>query len=225
MRHVILFDIDGTLLLSGGAGQVAMERAIAETFGLAHQPCDIPAAGRTDRAIMTDLFQFVGLDADEARWNAFVSGYFQRLPQALAELDGAVLPGIRELLELLAARPDVSLGLLTGNFEEGAWLKLRHFEIDRYFQYGGFGDNHFDRNDVARMAYEASHRHLGRQVEPHDVWVIGDTPSDVRCGKSIGARTVAVGTGMYTCKELRECYADLLFPDFSHPQWFLECLP
>ena len=79
---------------------------------------------------MTDLFRFVGLDADEARWNAFVSGYFQRLPQALSELDGAVLPGIRELLELLAARPDVSLGLLTGNFEEGAWLKLRHFEID-----------------------------------------------------------------------------------------------
>jgi phosphoglycolate phosphatase len=224
MKHVILFDIDGTLLLSGGAGQVAMERALAKTFGLGELVCDIPAAGRTDRAITTDLFQHVGIESDEARWDAFVACYFELLPVALKELDGSVLPGIRELLDQLAARNDVTLGLLTGNFEEGAWLKLRHYQIDHHFRYGGFGDHHFDRDDVARLAYEATHRHLGRIVEPHDVWVIGDTPSDVRCARAIGARAVAVATGMYSVEDLRACAPDVLFKDFSKPELFLKHL-
>ncbi|HVJ67445.1 MAG TPA: HAD hydrolase-like protein, partial [Caulifigura sp.] len=137
---------------------------------------------------------------------------------------GHVLPGIRELLALLAARKDVTLGLLTGNFEEGAWIKLRHFELDHYFLFGGFGDDHFDRDDVARLAYDATHRHLGRRVEPQDVWVIGDTPSDVRCGKAIGAWTVAVATGMYTEADLWPHNPDLLLLDFSDPQALLDRL-
>lgn len=224
MKHVILFDIDGTLLLSGGAGQVAMERALEETFGVKELNCDIPAAGRTDRSITTDLFRHVGLEPSEARWEAFVASYFRTLPRTLVELGGHVLPGIRELLALLAARKDVTLGLLTGNFEEGAWIKLRHFELDHYFRFGGFGDNHFDRDDVARLAYDATHHHLGRRVEPQDVWVVGDTPSDVRCGKAIGAKTVAVATGMYTTDELRPHTPDELFVDFSRPSVFLSCL-
>lgn len=224
MKHVILFDIDGTLLLSGGAGQLAMNRAISEAFGLTDLECDIPAAGRTDRAITTDLFQHFGIGSDDARWEHFVATYFRQLPVAMAELSGHLLPGIPDLLERLARRSDVTLGLLTGNFEEGAWIKLRHFEIDHYFRFGGFGDSHFDRDDVARLAYEATHRHLGRRVEPWDVWVLGDTPFDIRCGKAIGARTVAVATGMYTAAELRPHAPDVLLRDFSIPELFLRCL-
>ncbi len=224
MKHVILFDIDGTLLLSGGAGQLAMNRAISEAFGLTDLDCDIPAAGRTDRAITTDLFQYFGVTTDDVRWAQFVATYFELLPLAMEELKGYLLPGIPNLLEQLAARPDVTLGLLTGNFEEGAWIKLRHFEIDRYFRFGGFGDHHFDRDDVARLAYEATHQHLGRRVEPCDVWVLGDTPSDIRCGKAIGARTVAVATGMFTATELRPHAPDVLLRDFSVPELFTRCL-
>lgn len=224
MKHVILFDIDGTLLLSGGAGQLAMNRAISEAFGLTDLECEIPAAGRTDRAITTDLFRHFGVGTDEARWDHFVATYFRLLPLAMRELQGHLLPGVPELLAQLAARSDVTLGLLTGNFEEGAWIKLRHFGIDRYFGFGGFGDRHFDRDDVARLAYEATHQHLGRRVEPHDVWVLGDTPFDVRCGKAIGARTVAVATGMCSAAELRQHAPDVLMRDFSTPELFVRCL-
>jgi len=224
MRHVILFDIDGTLLSTGGAGQRAMERALHTAFGLADREYEVPAAGRTDRAITADLFRFHGI-ADEAdNRTRFWREYLQQLPATLAELNGRVLPGIVDVLDRLAERTDTALGLLTGNLRDGAALKLRHYRLDHHFGFGGYGDEHFDRDDVARLALAEACRHLDRTVSPDCISVVGDTPSDIRCARAIGARAVAVATGIYTRDELLHASPDCLLDDFSQPQAWLDQL-
>jgi len=222
--NVILFDIDGTLLLTGGAGQKGMERALEKVFGITRPTEDIPAAGRTDFAITHDLFEFHGIDSTPEAWTQFSSEYFRQLPLAMAELDGSLLPGVRDILEILHARKDVRLGLLTGNFEAGAWLKLKHYGIDHYFQFGAFGDSHHSRDDVAKLAYEATHRHCGSPIAADRVWVIGDTPADVACARAIGANVVAVATGVYSYDELAPTSPDLLLHDLTDPETLLSRL-
>lgn len=221
MKYVCLFDIDGTLLNTGGAGQRAMERALQSAFGLTNLDHDIPAAGRTDRAITSDLFAHHRLETTPAAWERFFSAYVRHLPETLAELDGRVLPGIAELLEALAARGDVALGLLTGNFAEGARLKLMHYRLEHHFRFGGYGDEHFDRDDVARAALAEACRFLDRDLSPEHLWVIGDTPSDVKCARAIGAHAVAVATGMFSYDELEATGPDHLFRDFGEPDELL----
>ena len=198
-----------------------MERALHEAFGIAEISGDIPAAGRTDRAITHDLLREHGIEPTSEARQRFQAAYFRHLPQVLATLDGTVLPGIRQLLEVLSQRPDVELGLLTGNFREAAWMKLSQYRLDSHFAFGGFGDEHHDRDDVARVAWAETERHLARTPDPQRVWVIGDTPSDVKCGRAIGAKVVAVATGIFTRQELAPCAADLLVDDFSDPELFL----
>lgn len=215
MRTVCLFDIDGTLLTTGGAGQLAMERALACVFGLTAINGEILAAGRTDRAITSDLFREHAIEAGPDDWSRFLAEYLTHLPQTMQELDGRVLPGVRRLLAALVQRGDVALGLLTGNFRDGAALKLRHYDLEQHFAFGGYGDDHHDRDDVARVAYADARRHLGRDVDPRTVWVLGDTPADVRCARAIGANVVAVATGIYSHAELEPTQPDLLCHDFS----------
>ncbi|MBL8850191.1 MAG: haloacid dehalogenase-like hydrolase [Planctomycetaceae bacterium] len=224
MKHVVLFDIDGTLLSTGGAGQRAMERALQSAFGLEDRAQDIPAAGRTDRAITLDLFRICGIaDAPENR-NRFWDAYLRHLPETLAELNGRVLPGIVEILDNLAGRGDTALGLLTGNLRTGAAAKLRYYGLDHHFQFGGYGDAHFDRDDVARLALADACRHLDRSLSPECISVVGDTPADVRCARAIGARAVAVATGMFTREELAATQPDCLLNDFSDPAEWLRHL-
>ena len=123
-----------------------------------------------------------------------------------------------ELLEKLRASPDVVLGLLTGNIRRGAQHKLGHFGLWDYFACGGFGDEHYDRDDVARFAMTVVSSHLGRDVNTADVWVIGDTPLDVQCARAIGAKVVAVATGWHPEKELARHNPDYLLTDFSNPE-------
>jgi phosphoglycolate phosphatase-like HAD superfamily hydrolase len=217
MKYVCLFDIDGTLLNTGGAGQRAMERALQSAFGLTNLDHDIPAAGRTDRAIIADLFAHHQIENQPEIMRRFLAAYVQHLPETLAELDGRVLPGIAELLEALAARGDVALGLLTGNFAEGALLKLKHYRLDHHFRFGGYGDVHFERDDVARAALVEACRFLDRNLSPEHLWVIGDTPSDVKCARAIGAHAVAVATGIFSYDELLATGPDHLFRDFRDP--------
>jgi phosphoglycolate phosphatase len=224
MKHVCLFDIDGTLLSTGGAGQRAMERALGTAFGLTDLSHDIPAAGRTDRAITADLFRHHGIPDSEGARRQFLTAYFDHLPEMLAELRGRVLPGIVELLDRLVERGDVALGLLTGNYRRGADLKLQHYRLDHHFRFGGFGDEHFDRDDVARVALREACRHLDRDVSPEHLCVIGDTPSDVKCARAIGARAVAVATGIYSRAELEASRPDHLFDDFTDPRELLDSL-
>ncbi|MCA9054140.1 MAG: haloacid dehalogenase-like hydrolase [Planctomycetaceae bacterium] len=222
MNAVCLFDIDGTLLTTGGAGQLAMERALERVFGLKHINGEILAAGRTDRAITTDLFREHRIEAADDDWSRFLAEYLTHLPQTMRELGGRILPGIQDLLTTLAAAEDVAVGLLTGNFRQGADLKLQHFEIDHHFQFGGFGDDHHDRDDVARVAFAAAAAFLQIEVDPRRVWVLGDTPADVRCARAIGANAVAVSTGIYSHAELQETRPDLLFHDFTDTSSLLE---
>ena len=220
---VCLFDIDGTLLSSGGAGKAALESSFTEEFGVALRG-HIPYSGRTDRAIARDLLRLHDLDDTLENWQKLLAGYLARLPDSLNRHEGRVLPGILHLLQTLQQRNDVAIGLLTGNVHAGARVKLGHYGLYDHFAFGGFGDHHFDRDDVAREALAAVTSHLGSPVTPGRVWVIGDTPLDVRCARAIGAKVVAVATGVHSCEQLQESAPDLMLRDLSDPVPFLDLL-
>ncbi len=221
--HVCLFDIDGTLILSGGAGKAALEAALASEFGIAKVIDKLDLSGRTDRAITTDLFRLHVIEETPENRRRLVGAYLHHLPRCLATHGGRVLPGIAALLECLRARGDVAVGLLTGNIRAGARVKLGHFGLYDHFAFGGFGDEHLDRDDVAREALAEVQRHHNGAVRPERIWVVGDTPLDVRCARAIGARAVAVATGWHSREELAAHRPDLLLADLSDPLPLLEC--
>lgn len=223
--HVCLFDIDGTLIHTRGAGLAALRGGLREAFAIEEPTDRVAVHGRTDRGITRDLFRFHGIDDLPEHWERFRAAYLRVLPASLAARAGTVLPGIAELLPLLAAREDVRLGLLTGNTRQGARIKLAHYRLDHYFDFGAFGDEHLERDDVAREALEATRTRLKGLVDLSRVWVIGDTPTDVSCGRAIGARTLAVATGNHRADELLAAGPDRLVTDFSDPQRLLELLP
>lgn len=219
--NICLFDIDGTLLASGGAGKLALETALVEEFAIP-LCAQVPYSGRTDRAIVRDLFEHHAIEETPANLERLFGGYLRRLPGCLQKMQGRVLPGIAPLLTLLKEREHVAVGLLTGNVRAGAKVKLGHFGLFEHFGFGGFGDDHFDRDDVAREALAAVRRHVHPEVNGDRIWVIGDTPLDVRCARAIGARVVAVATGIHTLEELAVAGPDLALQDLSDPMPFLE---
>ncbi|HTU91935.1 MAG TPA: HAD hydrolase-like protein [Gemmataceae bacterium] len=213
--HVCLFDIDGTLIASGGAGKAALEAALAEEFGIPHILDKMQLSGRTDRAIIANLFRLHFIDDTPDNHERLRDAYLRHLPRYLHA--GRVLPGIADLLAHLTGRKDVAIGLLTGNVRAGAKAKLGYFGLDDYFAFGGYGDHHLDRDDVAREALAEIRHHFNGSVHPERIWVIGDTPLDIRCARSIGARAVAVATGWHGLAELAEHQPDLLLADLSNP--------
>jgi phosphoglycolate phosphatase-like HAD superfamily hydrolase len=212
---IILFDIDGTLVRTGGAGKAAMEAALAAAFAVTEIRDEVPYSGRTDVAIARDLLRVHGIDPTPENQHTLREAYLAHLPGSLKTRGGTVCPGVRELLAAVAGRPGVVLGLLTGNVRRGARLKLDYFGLWDHFACGGFGDDFHDRDDVARAAVACVREHLGRPVDPADVWVIGDTPLDVSCARAVGARAVAVATGWHPVEELAAHNPDLLFDDLS----------
>jgi phosphoglycolate phosphatase-like HAD superfamily hydrolase len=213
--YVCLFDIDGTLLSSGGAGKAAMEAALVTEFGSGPGTDGVPFAGRTDRAIIRDLFQGRQIEDSVDNRRRFLAAYLRHLPTCLTEHNGQVLPGIASLLSCLGERGDVAVGLLTGNVRDGARLKLGHYGLFHHFAFGGFGDEHLTRDDVAQEALAAVRSHVKNDVKSEQIWVIGDTPLDVRCARSIGARAVAVATGWHSLGTLAAEQPDLLLEDLS----------
>lgn len=213
--HVCLFDIDGTLIHTGGAGKAALFEALRSAFDIARPHEKVEIHGRTDRGITRDLFLHHGIDDCPEHWHRFRDAYLRHLPEMMAQREGAVLPGIVPLLDRLRSRDDVLVGLLTGNTRRGASLKLRHFGLDQYFDLGGFGDDHVDRIDVAREALAVVTSRMNGAVDVNRMWVIGDTPGDVRCGRAIGAKVIAVATGDSTHEELAATNPDHLAKDFS----------
>ncbi len=212
-EHILFFDIDGTMLRTGGAGQRAMELALKEEFRIDVPFQGVLTSGRTDCGIAAEIFEKNDLKDSPQERRRFMLSYLERLPGCLQSMTGGLLPGIRELLEQLAANPEVHLSLLTGNYAEGAWIKLRHFQIDHYFTSGGFGDDHAHRDDVARQALVNVRQHLNCQVVGDSACVIGDTPADIHCARAIGARALAVATGVYRSHELKPHEPDHLFED------------
>jgi phosphoglycolate phosphatase-like HAD superfamily hydrolase len=212
---ILLFDIDGTLVRTGGAGKAAMEAGLRVAFGIAELNDVVPYSGRTDRAISRDLLQVHGIEPTLANQVLLQEAYLSQLPGSLAKHGGIICPGIEELLKDLSQRQNVLLGLLTGNIERGAKHKLGHFGLWDYFVCGGFGDEHYERDDVARMAIANVRGHLKKDVEVNEVWVIGDTPLDVSCARAIGAKVVAVATGWHPEEELARHRPDILLSDLS----------
>jgi phosphoglycolate phosphatase-like HAD superfamily hydrolase len=217
---IVLFDIDGTLLASGGAGKLALETAFTEDFGTELR-FQVPYSGRTDRAIVRELFERHQVAHTPTNLEKLLAGYLRRLPSCLERMKGRVLPGVAELLAHLGKAERVAVGLLTGNVRAGAKAKLGHFGLYEHFGFGGFGDEHLDRDDVAREALAAVRCHVCPEVLTERIWVIGDTPLDVRCARAIGARAVAVATGSHTFEELTASAPDLVLSDLSDPWPFL----
>jgi phosphoglycolate phosphatase len=217
--QILFFDIDGTMLSSGGAGQRAMELALLEEFRIQIPFEGILTAGRTDCGITDELFTRYSLPDSPQQRDRFRDSYLERLPSCLAQHSGSLLPGVRELLDHLHTRPDVHLSLLTGNYVEGAWIKLRHFGIDHFFDSGGYGDDHSHRDDVARQALQNVQSQLALRTSDQNACVelstcvIGDTPADIQCARAISAKAVAVATGVYSSHQLKAHQPDHLFDD------------
>lgn len=238
MRTLVLFDIDGTLVLTGGAGIRAMNRACEELVGHPNALEGIPVAGRTDRIILTDVARGAGHSLDEGLLDQLRDRYIEYLraeierPGRLQSFESlgprsglkAVMPGIRELLDRLNRRADVLLGLLTGNFQEGARIKLEHFDLWQYFQCGAFGDDSADRNDLVPFAVERARQCGFDDVEPSRIFVVGDTPHDVACALAVGVVPIGVATGGFTSDQLRESGADIVYENLADPAPFLEVI-
>ena len=223
---IVLFDIDGTLVRTGGAGVRAMSRAFEDLFGVAGAFDGIPMAGRTDKGIIEDAAARAGVEAGMPLFESFRRKYCERLLEALPELGyrRCVLPGVLPLLDALAPRSDVFVALLTGNCEQGARLKLEHFDLWRFFPCGAFGDDVRNRNELFAVAMQRAREHGAPEVAREDVIVVGDTELDVACAAAGGARSVAVATGPANSAALRQCGADVVFEDLSDTEAFLRLL-
>jgi phosphoglycolate phosphatase-like HAD superfamily hydrolase len=216
---IALWDIDGTILWSKGAGRRAMERALlahAGTQGAADHRYD----GKTDRQIVREAMRHAGLgDGDiDGAMDRVIAGYLTELAAELDRPDHGVevLPGVRDALDALEKRDDVVLGLLTGNVVEGAERKLRAAGIDfGRFVVGAYGSDGEHRHDLPAIARDRATRHTGREVSGDACVIIGDTPSDVACGRGIGARAIAVATGHFDVPSLRACEPHAVFANLT----------
>ena len=214
MTTVLFWDIDGTLLTTGRAGIFALEDAASEVIGTKVELSDLETAGLTDREIAATILKLYDATPEPAKVERLLQLYGEYLPASLPRKQGTVLPGVREILDHLHQRTDVISMLLTGNIEAGAKAKLAYYELDGYFTCGAFSDQAENRIAIARQAREIAEAAVGA-IAPHKLYVIGDTPHDIRCGKAIGARVVAVASGSYDLEELLK----------YQPWWTLSCLP
>lgn len=216
MRRLLLFDIDGTLVL-GGPARDAFHVALMDTFGTAGDIEEHSFAGKTDPQIARELLRGAGMtDADidagfPRLWERYLAYMEERLPSDPVR----VLPGVPQLLEALAARTDVGLALLTGNIVRGAELKLGSAGLWKHFRTGSFGSDHEERDELPAIALRRARETWSAAIAPGDAIVVGDTPRDVQCGRKAGMRTVGVATGHHPGGDLRSAGADHVLPDLS----------
>jgi phosphoglycolate phosphatase-like HAD superfamily hydrolase len=214
-KRLLLFDIDGTLIHSGGAGVHALKLALTERFGIADDLRDIEIAGMTDSGIVISILKKHRVPVTNDNISAFLDSYVHFLSLELPRRGGKLLPGVLELLERLKSRPHLVLALLTGNVSRGAQLKLEHYGVWHFFEFGAFADDHQDRNRLGRFARARALEKHGREFSAAEIDVIGDTPRDIACGKAFGARTIAVATGRWTREQLAEHHPNVLIDDLS----------
>jgi phosphoglycolate phosphatase-like HAD superfamily hydrolase len=216
MRRLILFDIDGTLV-RGGPAKTAFLAAMAETYGTEGDPEHVSFAGKTDPQIAREILRRAGLDAPaiDQGFPKLWQRYLERLEVALEMHPMTVLPGVRELLEGLSGLEGVALGLLTGNIQGGARLKLASAGLWDHFAVGSFGSDHEERDELPAIALVRARERWGRPIEACDALIVGDTPRDVACGRAGGIRTLAVATGTFGAEALREAGADHVLDDLS----------
>lgn len=214
---LVLFDIDGTLVDSGKQPRRAFAEALEEVYGEAGDIYNHEFSGKTDPRIMLDLLTEAGRTRDEVlAWlPAARDAYLDRLEVYLERDRMRLLPGLPALLDALAARDDIMLGLLTGNFERGAKIKLSRFGIDGYFKFGSYGDDQFDRNDLPPVALERAHALLGRRFDAADAVIVGDSLLDIACAQAHGLKCLAVSTGWTPAQKLAAAGPDWLVDNLT----------
>ena len=204
--RIVLFDIDGTLLKSGGVGRISMERALKRVFGSVGKS-EYHYDGKTDRQIVRDLMRLDGLPDEQidAQMDVLLEEYVARLTEELASGNRSVLllDGVRELLDALDRQEKVVVGLLTGNIQQGAQAKLSAAGLDpSRFRVNAFGSDHELRPELPAVAQRRASELLGIDIKGNRLVVIGDTPADIQCGEAIGARAIGVATGRYSVEQL-----------------------
>jgi len=215
---LLLFDIDGTLILTGGAGVRALNRAFHQVVGMVNVMDSIRPHGKTDPAIIREVFTVHGrTDVDKGVVDRILDAYVGFLADEVQESSKKyrVLPGILSFLQAYSSNPHVALGLATGNVEGGARIKLGPGDLNRYFRFGGFGSDAESRTQLVQHAARKGREMLNQAFEPHDVFVIGDTPRDVQAGREAGFQTVAVATGDHSIEDLKASGAGLAIQDLD----------
>lgn len=214
-RRLYLFDIDGTLITSGGAGVTSFTDAVREICGSIAPLDGINFAGNTDTGIAREVLLAAGMEPSQESIVALLDAYLGKLADRIHRHQGSLLPGIIPLLDRMREHPDCVLALLTGNLAKGAEVKLSHYGVWHYFGFGAYADDHHIRNELGPVAQARALEEHGEEFTPDRIHVIGDTPRDIECGKAFGALTVAVATGHYSREELASHSPDFLFDDFS----------
>lgn len=209
----IFWDIDGTLLTTARAGVYALEDALEEVTGTRVDLQDLESAGLTEHAVAQGVFEAAGIDADDDLVDRFLRAYERHLPTSLPRRRGRVLPGVREVLEDLRGDDRVRSFLLTGNTPAGARAKLAHYDLLEFFGDGAYCVGPGTRTDIAHRAAALAEGALA-------IYVIGDTPHDIECGKAIGAQTIAVATGSYSAEDLASHEPSLLLDALPEPEAF-----
>jgi len=227
MRRLILFDIDGTLLSTRGAARRAFHHAMLEVYGTAGPIATLPFDGKTDPQIARELLAFEGIGDAETDaglpvlWEAYIRELEIELGQPDHETD--TLPGVRTLLSALARAADAVVGLVTGNIERGAALKVSSAGLSG-FRLGAFGSDCEQREGLPPIAVERARALYGIAFRGQDILVIGDTPADVRCGQALGVHAVGVATGRHPADQLRAAGAHTVFEDLSDTERVLQVL-
>ncbi|MDZ7292564.1 MAG: HAD family hydrolase [candidate division KSB1 bacterium] len=214
---ILLFDIDGTLVHTGGSGKHAMEVAFEEVYGIPNGLENVLLAGQTDPKILLDAFKIHGLSWNDEQVERFKQRYFIHLAEDMKRprAKRRIMPGFPRLLEELRQQRGIHIGLLTGNWVRGAEIKLDHFGLWKYFEFGAFGDDEVDRNKLVPHALRRAEKKFNIRPNHDAVYVIGDTPRDIQCARPHGAVAIAVATGEYSVEELRVEKPDFLFKDFG----------
>ncbi len=212
---LVLFDIDQTILHSGGAGEKALTLALRDRFGREETLENIEIAGKTDVWIAHRIFEAHGIEPHPENVERFLDGYLGHLRTELARNQGRLLPGFPEIIDAMARLPNVAVGLLTGNLRRGAELKLRHYGVLDRFTFGAFADDSHERNLLGPFARKRAMEAHGTDIRNGDIYIIGDTPHDIACAKAIQARSVGVATGRYSRAALEAAGADFVFDDLS----------
>ncbi len=211
----VLFDIDQTLLFSGGAGLRAMNLTLKELAGVHDGFADINFAGKTDPQVFKQALAIHGLRTDDDMVAQVTARYLEHFPKQMAKSPAVLKPGVPQILEEIKSIDSVHLGVLTGNLRVSARLKLARFDLNRFFPVGAFGSDREHRNELLPVAIRRLQLIGGISVDSADCVVVGDSPRDVECGQVHGARAVAVATGHYPLEELQKTSADLVVPDLS----------
>ena len=214
-KRLLLWDIDATLITTGGAGEKSLQRVVKERFGVQDDFRDIEIAGCTDAGIAASILRKYGVEPTTKDVSTFLDDYIAGLTELIPDANGRVLPGVAEILRRMNLKPNRVLALLTGNLRRGAELKLQYYGLWDYFAFGAFADDHADRNELGAFARARAKEEYGHDFATAQIDVIGDTGHDIVCGKIFGARTIAVATGSWTRGKLAAHQPDFLFDDLS----------